>query len=115
MPQRKGQHFLVSSSVAEKILEIAEVRDTDIILEIGPGKGALTDLLVRRARKVIALEIDANLVKFLKERFSQSKNIEIIHADALKHDYDKIPDKVKIVANLPYYISTPLIRMSTAG
>jgi len=110
MPRRKGQHFLVSSSVAEKILEIAEVTATDFVLEIGPGKGALTDLLVRRARKVIALEIDAKLVEVLKGKFSQSENIEILHTDALKYDYDGLPERVKIVANLPYYISTPLIR-----
>jgi len=110
MPQRKGQHFLISSPVAEKILEIAEVAPTDVVLEIGPGRGALTDLLVRRARKVIALEIDENLVGVLKEKFSQSENIEILHTDALKYDYDILPEGVKIVANLPYYISTPLIR-----
>jgi len=110
MPQRKGQHFLISSSVAERIVEIAEVAPKDFVLEIGPGRGALTGLLGSRARRVIALEIDAKLVGILKERFSRSENIEIIHSDALKYDYDCLPKDVKIVANLPYYISTPLIR-----
>lgn len=107
---RRGQHFLVHPGVAEWIVEAAGVGPSDIVLEIGPGKGALTGLLAERAGRVIALEVDRDLAGGLRRRFSAMKGVDIIHMDALRYEYTGLPPGTKIVANLPYYISTLLIR-----
>lgn len=103
-----GQSFLVSKMVLNKIIEVADIKPTDIILEIGPGTGILTQELAKKAEKVIAVEKDLKMVKILKETLKDYKNVKIIQADALSYEF-QIPN-YKIVANLPYYIASPVIR-----
>lgn len=110
-----GQNFLVDENVLEKIVESAELTKDDIVIEIGPGIGTLTRELSLRAGKVISIEIDKMLIPILNETLSDRDNINIINQDILKADIKGIVDeygkgkKVKVVANLPYYITTPII------
>ncbi|MBI2628284.1 MAG: ribosomal RNA small subunit methyltransferase A [Candidatus Niyogibacteria bacterium] len=115
-----GQHFLKSESLARKIAETAAIAADDIVLEIGPGKGILTAELIKRAKKVIAVEKDIELVKFLKEKFTlagdpAASRLKIIHADALKFNFKTQlggrASKYKIVANIPYYITSRFLRI----
>lgn len=110
-----GQNFLIDTHVLEKIVEAAEVGLEDFVLEIGPGIGTMTQYLGERARQVLAVEIDNNLIPILKETLSGYHNVEILHGDILKQDIQAIADRynqgkpIKVVANLPYYITTPII------
>lgn len=110
-----GQNFLIDPRVLDKIIEAAGIGKEDFVLEIGPGIGTLTQYLCEHARKVLAVEIDPKLIPILKETLADYKNIEIIHGDILKQDIQGIADRynggkpVKVVANLPYYITTPII------
>ena len=105
-----GQNFLVDKNIINKIINCSVFQNRDIV-EIGPGKGALTDLLVSRCPGMQALEVDRELVDFLKIRYSSYKDFLVHEKDALKTDYGhfKFADKVRIVGNLPYNISTPLL------
>lgn len=108
-----GQNFLTSKKIVEEIVVAADIKPDDIILEIGPGKGILTEALLEKARRVIAVEKDKKLADFLKEKFSNRKNLEIIHADILKFnpkDYNLKTENYKIVANIPYYITSHFLR-----
>lgn len=102
-----GQNFLFDENSLNKIAE--NVEKGDIVLEIGPGLGTLTALLASRAKKVISVELDPKMCMILNERFKLYNNVEIINEDILKLDIEKIAPKAKIVANLPYYITTPII------
>ncbi len=102
-----GQNFLFDEDALNKITEGAESEDT--IVEIGPGLGTLTAILLEKAKKVIAIELDPKMCKILKERFMLYNNIEIINDDVLKIDINKIAPNAKVIANLPYYITTPII------
>lgn len=113
-----GQNFLVSDEAVEKIVESAEISKEDLVIEIGPGLGTLTNELLKKAKKVIAIELDSRMVEILDERFSLFNNFEIINDDVLKVDLVNIIKsekenneikEAKIVANLPYYITTPII------
>lgn len=110
-----GQNFLVDTHVLEKIMDAAEVTKDDCVVEIGPGIGTMTQYLAERAREVVAVEIDKNLIPILKETLSGYQNVSIINEDIMKVDLTKIVEEknqgrpVKIVANLPYYITTPII------
>lgn len=113
-----GQNFLVDEAVVEAIIEASEINKDDLVIEIGPGLGTLTNYLLQEAGKVIAVELDFNMVKILNERFALYNNFEIINEDILKLNLDDIIKKekkennlksVKVVANLPYYITTPII------
>ena len=112
-----GQNFLISDDVVNGIVETAEVKNDDLVIEIGPGLGTLTLRLLEKAGKVIAIELDKRMLEILNERFSLYKNFELINEDVLKVDLAKIIKEnkkdniknVKIVANLPYYITTPII------
>ena len=113
-----GQNFLVSDEAVEKIVESAEISKDDLVIEIGPGLGTLTNELLKKAKKVIAIELDSRMVEILDERFSLFNNFEIINDDVLKVDLVNIIKsekenneikEAKIVANLPYYITTPII------
>lgn len=110
-----GQNFLIDSNILENIVAAAGVTQDDCVLEIGPGIGSLTQVLAENSKKVIAIEIDRNLVRILKDTLKDYDNIEIINTDVLKADIDEIIDSnndgnaVKVVANLPYYITTPII------
>jgi len=110
-----GQNFLIDTHVLDKIVAAANITKDDCILEVGPGIGTMTQYLAEHAGKVIAVEIDDNLIPILHDTLGQYDNIEIIHNDILKVDVAKLADKynngrpLKVVANLPYYITTPII------
>ena len=106
-----GQNFLIDSHVIEKIIEAAEIDENTEVLEIGPGIGTLTQYLVEAAKTVTAVEIDDKLIPILKKTLAEYDNVNIIHGDILKQDISKMYDgrNFKIVANLPYYITTPII------
>ena len=154
MPEKLGQNFLKDKTIAEKIVKAADLKPSDFVIEIGPGKGILTEKLAERAERVIAVEIDRKLVDYLRRKFINKKNIEIINNNILKINLlelqnlfsvipaqagiqsvnakpnNSIPDsrlrgndmerksdiedkylRYKVVANLPYYITSPVIRM----
>ncbi len=110
-----GQNFLIDGRVLEKIMDAADIGAEDFVLEIGPGIGTMTQYLAERARQVMAVEIDRNLIPILSETLSAYDNVEILNADILKIDLRKIVEEknqgqpIKVVANLPYYITTPII------
>ena len=107
MTKRKiGQNFLIDRRVAKREVEYANIKKDDVVLEIGPGKGIITKLLAEKAQKVIAIEIDENLVRELKG--SLPDNVLLISGDALKVDFKTLPKFNKIVSNLPYHISSPI-------
>ncbi|MFH1262533.1 MAG: 16S rRNA (adenine(1518)-N(6)/adenine(1519)-N(6))-dimethyltransferase RsmA [Pseudomonadota bacterium] len=114
-PSRKlGQNFLIHSSTAQKIVRWAGVENGDCVLEIGPGLGAMTEELLRAGCKVWAVEKDARLVEILKERFANELGLVVIHADVLEYDVSKIitspsSSGIRVVSNLPYSISTPIL------
>jgi 16S rRNA (adenine1518-N6/adenine1519-N6)-dimethyltransferase len=108
VPQKLGQHFLISAPVLERIAAAACPNSTELILEIGPGQGALTEKLLQRAEKVIAIEIDASLVESLRSRFAGNTRLEVIHADVLDVDLAGW-GSVAIAGNLPYYITSPIL------
>ena len=109
-----GQNFLVDDNVIENIVESANITKEDLVIEIGPGLGTLTARLLEKAKKVIAIELDNRMIHILNDRFSLYENFELINEDVLKVDLRKLisenkAQKVKVVANLPYYITTPII------
>lgn len=105
--KRLGQNFLFDEPSLQTIA--SEVTNEDTVIEIGPGLGTLTAILAEKAKKVIAVEIDSKMVQILQERFKLYNNVEIIQDDILHVDINKIAPKAKIVANLPYYITTSII------
>lgn len=110
-----GQNFLIDAHVLDKIVAAAGVTADDMVLEIGPGIGTMTQYLAERARQVTAVEIDTNLIPILKETLSDYDNVTVINEDILKVDIKKLAEEynagkpIKVVANLPYYITTPII------
>ncbi len=110
-----GQNFLIDPHVLEKIVDAAQVGPDDFVLEIGPGIGTMTQYLCENARQVLAVEIDDNLIPILKETLREYDNVTVIHGDILKQDIAAIANEynhgepIKVVANLPYYITTPII------
>lgn len=110
-----GQNFLIDTHVLDKIISAAGVSKEDCVLEIGPGIGTMTQYLAEHAREVVAVEIDTNLLPILEETLKDYDNITVINADILKVDIGRIVEEhngvkpVKVVANLPYYITTPII------
>ncbi|MBQ3784328.1 MAG: 16S rRNA (adenine(1518)-N(6)/adenine(1519)-N(6))-dimethyltransferase RsmA [Lachnospiraceae bacterium] len=110
-----GQNFLIDTHVLEKIIDAAGVTKDDLVLEIGPGIGTMTQYLCENARQVVAVEIDKNLIPILEDTLSAYDNVEVIQNDILKVDINKIAQEknggrpIKVVANLPYYITTPII------
>jgi 16S rRNA (adenine1518-N6/adenine1519-N6)-dimethyltransferase len=108
-PQKRlGQNFLIDPNIVRKIVTAAAVEPSETVLEIGPGRGILTRSLCELPNTVIALEVDPHLVGYLKETLSYS-NLDLRHADALHFAYDTLPNRTVVIANLPYYISTPLL------
>ena len=110
-----GQNFLIDANILEKIVDSAEVTKDDCVIEICPGIGTMTQYLAEHAREVVAVEIDKNLIPILKETLSEYDNVTIINEDILKVDINKLAEEknggrpIKVVANLPYYITTPII------
>ena len=110
--KRFGQHFLHDHHIVERILQAITLTSDDIVIEIGPGQGALTDGLVESNARIIAIELDRDLMAVLHTRFARADNLTLINADALKVDYCQLTEtttKRRVVGNLPYNISTPLL------
>jgi len=124
-----GQNFLRDDQILQKIIASAELSSDDFVIEVGPGEGVLTEQLAKYAKKVVAIELDNNLVPILEEKFSETKNIEIIHNDILKINLPELLEaegstfgspkvepsdalqSYKVIANIPYYITSPIIRL----
>lgn len=110
-----GQNFLIDTRVLEDIIDAAEITKDDFVLEIGPGIGTMTQYLCEAAREVVAVEIDTNLIPILKDTLSAYDNVEVLNQDILKVDIATLAKErnndrpIKVVANLPYYITTPII------
>ncbi|OUP49222.1 16S rRNA (adenine(1518)-N(6)/adenine(1519)-N(6))-dimethyltransferase RsmA [Lachnoclostridium sp. An181] len=113
--KKYGQNFLIDTHVLEKIISSAQITEEDVVLEIGPGIGTMTQYLACAAKKVIAVEIDRSLIPILEDTLGEYKNVRIINEDVLKLDLAKLALEenegrpIKVVANLPYYITTPII------
>lgn len=113
-----GQNFLIDDEVIQDIVNGADIEPDDLVIEIGPGLGSMTKLLLEKAKKVICIEFDMKMIKILNDRFIAYDNIELINQDVLKIDFNELIKQekekgkiknVKVVANLPYYITTPII------
>lgn len=113
-----GQNFLTDGAIIEEIVAAAQAREDDLIIEIGPGMGVLTHLAAETAGHVVAIEIDQSLIPILKENLADCPNVEVVNQDVLKTDINEIIDRcrkdygvksVKVIGNLPYYITTPII------
>jgi 16S rRNA (adenine1518-N6/adenine1519-N6)-dimethyltransferase len=110
-----GQNFLIDTRILEEIIEAAQITKDDFVLEIGPGIGTMTQYLCEAARQVVAVEIDTNLIPILQDTLSAYGNVEVLNEDILKVDICKLAEEhnggrpIKVVANLPYYITTPII------
>lgn len=113
--KKYGQNFLIDSHILEKIVQASGITKEDFVLEIGPGIGTMTQYLAENAREVVAVEIDRALIPILEDTLSDYQNVTVIHEDILKVDIKKLAEEkgadrpVKVVANLPYYITTPII------
>ena len=113
--KKYGQNFLIDPHVLDKIMDGAGIGSQDFVLEIGPGIGTMTQYLAERARRVTAVEIDERLIPVLKDTLSEYDNVEVLHQDILKTDIGRIISEenegrpIKVVANLPYYITTPIL------
>ena len=114
--KRLGQNFLIDDVVINNIIEAAKIKESDLVIEIGPGLGTLTSKLLQHAGKVIAIELDDRMIKILNDRFELYNNFMLLHEDVLKVNLNNLIrdnkgdlSDVKIVANLPYYITTPII------
>lgn len=106
MKKKLGQNFLVDKNIAELEVKHADIKNTDVVLEIGPGLGILTKILAEKAKRIIAIEIDENLINKLREILPQ--NVDLVHDDTLNVDFETLPRFNKIVSNLPYQISSPI-------
>ena len=106
-----GQHFLIDRNARDKLLSFAEIEKEDIIFEIGPGLGSLTEYLIEKAKKVYAFEIDSDFCRVLKKRFGDKKNFYLLKTDFLEttRDFWDEFEKVKVIGNTPYYLSTPIV------
>ena len=110
-----GQNFLIDSNILESIVSAADITKDDFVLEIGPGIGTMTQYVCEAARQVVAVEIDKMLIPILKDTLSEYDNVEVINQDVLKLDIKALAQEknnekpIKVVANLPYYITTPII------
>ncbi len=104
-----GQHFLFDKNILKKIIKCSSLAEDDTVVEVGPGLGPLTALLSDKAKKVIAIEFDKKLIDALKSNLSEKKNVEVVRADALRFPYDTVEERFRVIANIPYNITTPLI------
>jgi len=104
-----GQHFLFDKNIINMILDTAGIRPEDVVVEIGPGPGIMTRIIGERVRRLIAIEIDNSLADILRKDLSEQQNIEIINADALDYRFEELEKGFKVIANLPYYITTPIL------
>ncbi|MBN1375369.1 MAG: ribosomal RNA small subunit methyltransferase A [Dehalococcoidia bacterium] len=114
--RRLGQNFLVDATIRDAVLDGARVLPGDTVVEVGPGLGVLTEKLVAQAKRVVAVELDEDLVGRLTRKLGKSDNLKIVHADILKLDLKKVLEpntSYKVVANIPYYITSPILRYFT--
>ena len=107
--KRLGQNFLIDPNIVRKIIALAELNSSDHVLEIGPGRGILTEALCRAAGRVTAIEVDPRLHAYLETRQAELPNVDLICEDALAYPVESLPVGTVVIANLPYYISTPLL------
>ncbi len=107
--KRLGQNFLIDPNIVRKIVSLATLRPEDTVLEIGPGRGALTADLCAQAGRVIAVEIDPQLQPHLQETLGHCPNLDLRIGDALAFPFETLPARTVVVANLPYYVSTPIL------
>jgi 16S rRNA (adenine1518-N6/adenine1519-N6)-dimethyltransferase len=108
--KRLGQHFLVDRTALERIADALGPTPNDVVVEIGPGRGALTDLLSQRARRVIAIELDRDLVPYLRDRYREAGNVDVIESDVLEVNLGEVAGSEFLLAgNVPYYITTPIL------
>ena len=116
-----GQNFLIDEHVLDKIIDAAQIDDTFGVIEIGPGLGTMTRRLAALSKKVVAIEIDRQLIPILSDTLSDCDNVKVINADVMKTDLGSLIDEefgdmpVKVVANLPYYITTPIVMSLLEG
>jgi 16S rRNA (adenine1518-N6/adenine1519-N6)-dimethyltransferase len=114
-----GQYFMAEPAALLKLGDAARIEPGDAVLEIGPGLGALTDLLAERARRLVAVEIDGRVIPYLQNRYEAFPNVEVVHADILKLDLEELlgsdAHSYKVAANLPYYITSPILRHLLEG
>ena len=114
-----GQNFLTDANIIRKITDAGELSEEDLVIEVGPGIGALTVSLAEKAGKVVAIEIDKKLIPVLEETTSQFKNVVLVNADALKADISQLisdwKGNIKVISNLPYYVTTPIVMMFLEG
>lgn len=108
LKRKLGQHYLFNPSILKKLINTADLVPEDTVVEIGPGKGSLTLMLSEETREVIAIELDPYLCEHLKKKVSAIRNIKLLCVDALKYPYHTLPP-FKVAANIPYYITTPII------
>ncbi|MEI8072792.1 MAG: 16S rRNA (adenine(1518)-N(6)/adenine(1519)-N(6))-dimethyltransferase RsmA [Candidatus Saccharibacteria bacterium] len=106
-----GQHWLFDESSLELIIKTAGIKKTDTVLEIGPGRGPLTDKISKKAKKVIAVEKDSDLISALRVQFLLNENVEIVNADIMNYDLTTIDRGYVVVANIPYYLTSAIIRL----
>ncbi len=111
MPQKLGQHFLTNGAVLDRIALAVAPDGEDLVIEIGPGKGALTEKLLQRSGRVIAIEVDPVLVEYLRKKFDGETRLQVIHGDILRTDLAQW-GPVPIAGNLPYYIASPILEKS---
>jgi 16S rRNA (adenine1518-N6/adenine1519-N6)-dimethyltransferase len=111
VPQKLGQHFLANGAILDRIATAVAPEGEDLVVEIGPGKGALTDKLLQRAGRVIAIELDPILVDFLRQKFAGETRLQVIHGNVLQVDLAQW-GPVPIAGNLPYYITSPILEKS---
>ena len=110
VPRRSlGQHFLIDKNIVHKIVRLAELQPGETVLEIGPGRGILTEALLDSSGLVVAVELDAALCAHLRATLRRRSNFRLVEGDALTFDYAQVPSPFLVVANLPYYVSTPLL------
>ncbi len=111
LPLKKlGQHFLINEAILEKIVKVAKISSKDVVLEIGAGFGNLTRKIAIKSKKVIAIEKDPRIIPLLKENLKEYSNVKIVKGDVLKIDFN-LSEDYKIVANLPYYITSPVLEL----
>jgi len=119
--KRWGQNFLINPGIVDKIMAVAEISPDDTVIEIGPGMGALTARLAEQANRVVAVELDRSLVALLRGELAAYGNLRVVEGDALRVDFDALVKDsggtfpYKVVANLPYYITTPLLTRLLSG
>ena len=108
--KRLGQHFLVDRTALERIADALAPTANDVVVEIGPGRGALTDLLSQRAKRVIAIELDRDLVPYLRDRYREAGNVDVVERDVLDVNLGDVAGSEFLLAgNVPYYITTPIL------